>query len=115
MDDFLGYAVLMPSDIDVIEHIYERKISQELRCYLLDEFGAKGRRETYARWADEALKECIGEYGGCTGCGGCAISHPYLGVSLLSLVQEALADAERGLIDFETGERIEPKPIDLPF
>jgi hypothetical protein len=115
MDDFAGYAVLLPSDIKIIERMRERAMSYELRCFLLGEFGEGGWRDTYVRWADEAYRECIEKQGGCRGCGECAMSHPYLGTSLLDLLQEVLDDDARGLIDYSTGKRIEPKPIELPF
>lgn len=109
------YAYIRKADLGLIEMLAEEELSEELKGYLLEEFGEDGERSRWQRWTTEASARCQRRYGRCRSCDECGMSHPYLADSLLNLIAKAINDANAGRLDPGTGEHIEEKPCEICF
>lgn len=103
------------ADLGLIELLAEEELSEELKDYLLEEFGEDGERMRWKRWADETHARCQRRHWYCRGCGECGMAHPYLADTLLNLIVKAIGDVNAGRLDAETGEYIVDEPCEICF
>jgi hypothetical protein len=95
------------TDLLIIEHLAEHRLSDRLKAFLLAEFGKDGRREQIHACQASAYARCKQrEQDHYECCGNCI---PYREEPLLYQISEIIAADEVGLFDCVSGLKIQRK------
>jgi hypothetical protein len=98
-------TMLQQDDMPLLEMLFERKLSDDLKSFLLDVFGYHGIRNNIRKMQDEVYEKCKTRYA----CGECGICSPYLQDAIIVHITEFVDAYENGLLDLDTGMIAKPK------
>jgi hypothetical protein len=97
-------TILEERDLAALENLYEAPFTEELKGYLLREFGRDGERANWVSHVKREYEKCLKRHSCCLCCGQCGVEHPYLQQSPLELITKAIVAVATNRLDPVTGK-----------